>query len=242
MKKTKPKWVKTDIPKDIKIKLWRIMRNNPTYDAWSKDLAKRDFDENEEKFIPRSRDSYKALQDEIKQMPIAAVRELPFDIQVWIRELRPEIAELLKAGQEKYRDHWGKLARLAEELALCLEFRSDSIMRLGRLVLHGELVKSRTYPDKPGGCFFDGSCVLLSAERSPLYECLIEHLGAESPEFGEELQQAREIATRWFGSEREALWHSVADDELVSKLRKELYLCSERGTFPGKCPICKGWE
>jgi len=256
MAKLKPQWMKTDIPRDTKIKLWRPMRTNPTYATWQRwiDAHPEIFEKDEDQFSPSSRDLYKALQDEIREMPIEEVLELPSDIQVWIRELRPDVAEVLKAGQERYRDHWGKLARLAGELALCLEFRSDSIMRLGiylgTLTSPGKLVdtppypETRRYPDNPGGCFIDvyGQCVLLSAEKSPLYECLIEHLGAEFPKFREELQQAREIATRCLVTQPEALWHRVAGNELVSKLRKQLYVSSERGIFYGKCPICRGWD
>ena len=246
MAKLKPQWMKTDIPRDTKIKLWRPMRTNPTYAAWQRwiDTHREIFEKDEDQFSPSSRDLYKALQDEIREMPIEEVLELPSDIQVWIRELRPELVEVLKLGQERYRDHWGKLARLAGELALCLEFRSDSVMRLGRALSNKGLVKAPTYPDNPGGCFFDlyGQCVLLSAEKSPLYECLIEHLGAEFPKFREELQQAREIATKWFASEREALWHRVADDEFVSKLRRQLYVSSERGIFHHECSICRSWD
>jgi hypothetical protein len=175
-------------------------------------------------------------------MPIEEVLELPSDIQVWIRELRPDVAEVLKAGQERYRDHWAKLARLAGELALCLEFRSDSVMLVGWLVEPTGLIKTRRYPDEPGGCFFDYSSVMFSADKSPLYESLIEHLGAEFPKFREELQEAREIATRWFATEPEALWHCVADNEFVSKLRKQLYVSSERGIFHHECSICRGWD
>jgi hypothetical protein len=244
MAKLKPKWMKTDISRDTKIQLWRAMKTNPTYPTWQRwiDAHPEIFEKDEAQLGAPSRDVYKALQDEITEMPIDEVLELPSDIQVWIRELRPDVAQVLKARQDRYRDHWAKLARLAGELALCLEFRSDSVSRPAWLVLHGELVKSRTYPDKPGSCFFDGDSVLLSAENSPLYQCLIEHLGAESPKFREELQQAREITIRWFASEREALWPRVADDELVSKLRKQLYVSSERSTFYGQCPICQGWD
>jgi hypothetical protein len=254
MAKLKPKWMKTDIARDTKIKLWRPMKTNPTYAAWQRwiDTHREIFEKDEDQFSPSSRDVYKALQNEIREMPIEEVLELPLDIQVWIRELRPELTEVLKAGQERYRDHWGKLARVAGELALCLEFCSDSVILMPRVVgslrLPGKVVETRTYPElltypeEPGDCFFNGVRVLLSAEKSPLYECLIEHLGAEFPKFREELQQAREIATRWFGSKNEVLWHSVANDKVISKLRKQLYLSSERGIFYGKCPVCSSWQ
>jgi hypothetical protein len=73
MAKLKPKWMKTDIPKDVKIKLWRIMKDNPTYKSWERAIRGKSyttaqdklFTEDELEFINMSRDAYKALQHTI---------------------------------------------------------------------------------------------------------------------------------------------------------------------------------
>lgn len=98
MSKRKPSWVRTKIPKDTKIKLWRIVKDNPTFDAQCKYIANHPdiFGEEEERFVPRSRDSFTALNDEIMEMPIEEVCSLPSDLQIWIRDLRPELTEQLK--------------------------------------------------------------------------------------------------------------------------------------------------
>lgn len=36
MKRLKPGWMQTDVPKRIKIELWRLMRDNPTFSTWEK--------------------------------------------------------------------------------------------------------------------------------------------------------------------------------------------------------------
>lgn len=93
MAKLKPEWMKTDIPKDTKIKLWGIMRDCPTYSAWDKYITSHEklFDKAEYDWLPRSRATHKALQDEINEMPIEEVRSLPSDLQIWIQQLRPEL-------------------------------------------------------------------------------------------------------------------------------------------------------
>lgn len=97
MPKLKPEWVKTDIPKDAKLKLWRIMRDNPTFDAFQGQVSKR-YDEifggvskTQDKYGTISRDTYKALQYETKHMPVEEVASLPADLQSWVKQLRPEL-------------------------------------------------------------------------------------------------------------------------------------------------------
>lgn len=93
MTKLKPAWMKTNIPKDTKIKLWRIMMDCPTYSTWDKDIDSHAelFDKAEYDWLPRSRATYKALQNEIMEIPIQEVHSLPSDLQMWIQELRPEL-------------------------------------------------------------------------------------------------------------------------------------------------------
>jgi hypothetical protein len=81
MAKPKAKWVKTDIPKDTKIRLWRIMRDNPTVAVSKK----------QDKYGSLSRDTYDALKYEVLHMPVGDVATLPLDLQGWVLELRPEI-------------------------------------------------------------------------------------------------------------------------------------------------------
>jgi len=252
-RKFAPDWVRTTVPLKTKSLVWSLAAQGHSMTDINAEL--------ERKRIYLDKDTIsQVIKEAIEEpaIPPAMVMTLAPLVQDWIISKRPGIKEAvlgIPAGQpdqERYRDHWGKLARLAGELALCLEFRSESTILVGRVVgslrLPGKVIETRTYPetirypDEPGGCFFNGVRVLFSAEKSPLYEPLMEHLGAEFPEWGAELQQAREVATGWFSSNNEALWHLVADDESVRKLRKQLCLSSERGIFYGKCSICRDWE
>jgi len=100
MAKLKATWMRTDIPKHIKIELWRLMKDNPTYSTWSIAIAHSDFKEEEDKYIRTSRDTYQALQAEIRAMPIEEIRTLPPDLQIWIRAVRPELSEELRIEPE----------------------------------------------------------------------------------------------------------------------------------------------
>jgi len=107
MAKLKPWWAKTDIPKDIRVKLWRIMRDNPTFDTFHGQVSKK-FDEifmgvskKETKYGSLSRDTYNALKNEIMHMPVGDVAALPLDLQGWVIELRPEMEEDLEEFLEE---------------------------------------------------------------------------------------------------------------------------------------------
>ncbi len=124
MSKLKPGWVKTDIPKDTKIKLWRIMKDNPPYDAWLEGIAKasHDFDEKEDRYIRTSRDTHQRLQQEVMLMPSEEVLSLPSDLQSWMVQIRPDLKEdleLLKRGktlEALLRERIPEIERLARRI------------------------------------------------------------------------------------------------------------------------------
>ena len=106
MSKLKPKWVKTDIPREIKIKLWRVMKDNPTFTAWQQYIAKHTelFTNSESNYVPYSRDTYKRLQQEIREMPLDEIHLLPDDLQVWIKGLRPDVGLVGKSKVRVYEE------------------------------------------------------------------------------------------------------------------------------------------
>jgi len=89
MGKLKPRWVKTDIPKSVKIKyLWKAMMEATTYDGWQQTMASMDWKEQDERYYKPSRDTYKRLKDEILQMPISEINTLPSDLKRWVLGVR----------------------------------------------------------------------------------------------------------------------------------------------------------
>ena len=98
MSKLKPSWVKTDIPKEIKVKFWKVMRENPTHRSFIGYLNKHltEFSVETVRYFPLSPQTHKKLKDEIMQMPLEEVDTLPTDLQRWISELRLD----LKAGNK----------------------------------------------------------------------------------------------------------------------------------------------
>jgi len=253
MPKLKPNWVKTDISKDTKIKLWRVMKANFTYGTFTWYVSSHFddiFDKDDNKYGFMSRQTYKALQDEIREMPIQEVQTLPPDLQTWVQQLRPELASIPADDKsastlanhviaESLGNHWTKLTKLAQELVSCLEFYS---------VLTPKIINSVENPDFLGldspHCFFDGSRVWFSVEDNPLYDCLFQHLSTEIPQLSEKLEQVRELAAKSFAASEEnktAVSGQFRDDNLVSDLRHTLWLVAERATFKGKCDVCKDW-
>lgn len=98
MSKLKPSWVKTDIPKGIKVKFWEVMMDNPTHVSFLGYLNKHstEFPDEIKRYFPLSPQTYKKLKDEILQMPLKEVDTLSIKLQSWILELRPD----LKAGNK----------------------------------------------------------------------------------------------------------------------------------------------
>lgn len=138
MAKLKPEWMKTDIPKDTKIKLWGIMRDCPTYSAWDKYITSHEklFDKGEYDWLPRSRATYKALQDEINEMPIEEVHSLPIDLRIWIEQIRPDLKEQGQVVTEqqsmknvpdiRLEKHFNQLAEIAKALAFREQWLLDN--------------------------------------------------------------------------------------------------------------------
>ena len=93
MSKLKTSWVKTDIPKEIKVKFWKVMRDNPTHGSFIGYLSKHptEFPYDIEHYFPLSPQRYKKLKDEIIQMPLEEVDTLPIELQSWILALRPDL-------------------------------------------------------------------------------------------------------------------------------------------------------
>jgi len=103
--KLKPDWMKTDIPKETKIKLWRAMKDNPTHKSWQQSIAKNSklFTEDEDEYVRTSYETYTALKNEVEEMPLNEVLSLSQDLQDWIVEIRSELKEEIdnKNKQEK---------------------------------------------------------------------------------------------------------------------------------------------
>ncbi|MFC1930344.1 hypothetical protein ACFLWE_00400 [Chloroflexota bacterium] len=89
MAKLKPKWRKTDIPKHVKVKhLYKALMESATFQEWTQVLARMSWDKEDEAYCKYSRDTYKALQDEIREMPITEIKTLPEDLRAWIYDVR----------------------------------------------------------------------------------------------------------------------------------------------------------
>ena len=208
MAKLKPEWVKTDIPKGIKIKLWRLMRDNPTYRSWDEAIVGKShttiqdklFANDELKYIKMSRDTYNALQYEIIHMPAEEVLNLPPDLQSWVKQLRPElesgkykteVTEMTSLPEKYLIDHYEKLHKVLEQFynrvhtpelsELCLFTLKDSIT-ISRSYVSEMYMPTVTY--EKGAVKFD-------VEDSFLWEYLKKHLVEEFPKLDTDLSNCK---------------------------------------------------
>jgi hypothetical protein len=108
-KKLKAPWVLTDIPKIIKVKLWRLMKDNPAYTSWCMAIARKSgtvdqdeiFAKDEQDFIKMSRDTYNSLKKELMLMPQEEVETLPEDLKRWVLSIRPDLKENLRPSDSR---------------------------------------------------------------------------------------------------------------------------------------------
>ena len=175
-RKLKPSWMQTDMPKDIKIELWRLMQNNPTYGSWWRALAKIDTEkfglsqEEERKFIKTSNETYKRLKQEIQLMPKSEVEKLPEDLQQWITDMRPELTEepaIVPKPKEVVEDkkHFDDLVDLCQRILLICEYHEYNLIYVKTI---GEL------PEFESGMAFSGKYRVLQ-------NSLLDHLKAQFP-------------------------------------------------------------
>jgi len=103
----KQPWVKTAIPKALKIELYRIMKDNTTQPTREIAVAKSEaiaaMSQELKKYLAYSRDTFKRLKSEMEEMPLSEVLSLPKELQDWILELRPVLrVELAKQGLKQH--------------------------------------------------------------------------------------------------------------------------------------------
>ena len=130
-------WIKSNLLTNIKVKFWNIMRQTNTYPNVCKHLANhpdlltdsewQQVGTNRDAFVKKpgstiTRDTYKALQEEIRAMPLRELAHLPEEIQNWARglmgdrQLQHSIESLIRLQE----DHWEALADAANRHAWCV--------------------------------------------------------------------------------------------------------------------------
>jgi len=135
-------------------------------------------------------------------------------------------------SQRPPREHWERLARLAETLKLGLNFRNQNVFDTARSRC-GDLIMETWYLSRSKKVHF-------GVQEEELWSSLMEHLDYEyeSPRFSEQfnafIQLASDMIENNNGDPGEARRHPLARE-----LQRELTLVIERGTFKGICTICE---
>ena len=71
------------------------MKDNPTQTAREQAIAKLEFSEKDKWWLRMSRDTFKALEKEIKEMPLEEIDTLPPPLKTYIIGFRPELKSTL---------------------------------------------------------------------------------------------------------------------------------------------------
>lgn len=228
MAKLKASWVKTDIPKKIKIKLWSAMRETSTHKAWEEYIAEHPdlFEAAEkQKHLVMSRDTYKRLQSEIREMPPHEVQSLPKELQQWIKDVRPvltsdsvspkEEVKSYKSEQhpllnKRLEQHWDALADIAAQVAAEIQLplaasfntRTNLIPTYSPLGVDVDEVDTIEFTDSLVKWSFYRGKVILGVERSSetLWNGLMAHLEAEDTDFKHNFEEWRQLCTRYVRS------------------------------------------
>lgn len=235
MGKTKPSWVKSNLPENIKVKLWDIMRQTNTYPNMCKYLANypdslidhewKQLGTTKEAITENfdvtkaviTRDIYKALQDEIKTMPLRELARLPDDIQNWGRasrgdsQLQQSIESLIKSQE----DHIKDLARAARILADFLKYARQSTL-MGKWTLIEIATERNAKPE------------FMAILEDFHTKCLLAHMKAEEPALAQ-LANLR-------------LWDELKRRDINDALIDRLSLRAERKDFIGECEGCRRGE
>jgi hypothetical protein len=126
MTKIKTRWMK--IPQTMKIKLWRIMKDNQAPEPWQQAVDRTEFEEQEKKYIRTSRSSYNKLLLELIEMTISEVDRLPIDLREWVISIQKKPREetvdqpvALTEMQMELRKHFKRVSETANLLASCVK-------------------------------------------------------------------------------------------------------------------------
>lgn len=141
MGKLKASWVITDIPKNTKIKLWRLMKDNPTYQSWEKAIVGKSHTTEQDEiftnvelgYIKMSKDTYSSLKKELTLMPVEEVDTLPHDLKIWIYSIRQDLKlEKSVEPQLKERTLDPQLTKHLDDLAQTAKILAHRVERLLR--------------------------------------------------------------------------------------------------------------
>jgi hypothetical protein len=222
----KPNWIKSNLPFKVKIKLWRVIRDNNTYnnsvryltnnsriltdDEWeSLEVTK----EGREKGAATiSRDTFDNLKSEIAVMPLKELAALPEDIINWERGRRghKHLEISIDSLIAMHIDHRDKMAIASRRLA-------DNLQPY-RLLTNGTL-KEWAFGEE-----WESDLVQQLASDAPT-KWLLPHLQAEA-------QGLKDVDT----------WEDIPYKDIMDYLEQLLYNKAETKQFLGKCNICKDWD
>ncbi|MDD5094337.1 MAG: hypothetical protein PHV74_08175 [Dehalococcoidia bacterium] len=235
-KKLKAPCTTTDIPKHIKIELWRIMKDNSTYNHWGKAIARAKTLDQYANDFSATKDNYQRLKKELELMPLYEVDTLPDDLQQWIKDVRPELMDRRSESQQRINME----PLILQSMSSHFDHMSDiaSAMLAGNLDKVVEGIggaytisdKDETYRDIPQdelGLALESNLENIFQQCGPwdFWYCFYEHFLAEFSEL--------------FAPNESDI--TILTDKRPYELIEALRVLARRKTFKGTCPVCKDW-
>lgn len=244
MGKLKASWVITDIPKNTKIKLWRLMKDNPTYQSWEKAIVGKSHTTEQDQiftnvelgYIKMSKDTYSSLKKELTLMPVEEVDTLPHDLKIWIYSIRQDLKlEKSVEPQLKERTLDPQLTKHLDELAETTNILAHQAQRLFRY-------KDNDYIEVTGDVFthisfWEKSNMTIVAEGGG--PAAVFRYEKEHPV---EPYMARCLYAHYedkFGDLPFKGWNQLSTGNVTEEILDNLKLLAHGGLKPcSNCPIC----
>jgi hypothetical protein len=227
MAKFKPDWQKTNIPKPIKIELFKVMMDNPTQTAREQAVARLELGQENDRWLKTSRDTFKKLTQELLEMPLIELDTLPENLRATIKEKRKSVIPISNTAKIP-------VVSAATQDSMAIE-KDPAIIHTNELVIAAKRLVENLAPYS----LWTWDITLLDAildneepdsdiQQQLQFDYPTKHLFIH-------MQQELPILEKLEG------WDDLKIND-VKQVRDKLNLRASQRKFPGKCEVCKDFK
>lgn len=223
----KPDWQKTNIPKPIKTELFKVMFDNPTQAAREQAVAKLDLGKENDRWLRTSRDTFKKLTQELMEMPLSEVDDLPENIRTTIKEKRKNIKPVVNIVPQT------PVIGTVTQGSNTIE-KSPAIQHKKELVTAAKRLVENLAPY----ALWTWDITLLDAilDNEEPDSDIVQQLKFDYPTKYLFIHMQKELPIL----EKLEGWDDLSIND-VKQVRDKLNLRASQRKFPGKCEVCKDW-
>jgi len=219
MAKFKPDWQKTNIPKPIKIELFKVMMDNPTQTAREQAVARLDLGKENDRWLKTSRDTFKKLAEELMEMPLSEVETLPENLRTIIKEKRKIMTTVVDAIPED---------SMAIEKDPAIIHTNELVIAAKRLVENLAPYSLWTWDITLLDAILDNEEPDSDIQQQLQFDYPTKYLFTH-------IQKELPVLEKLEG------WDDLKIND-VKQVRDRLYLRASQRKFPGKCEACKDFK